>query len=160
MKYDFGCLSRYETKRLALVVAKELKPPQILLLYGQLGSGKTFFVRAMAREFGIDESQVTSPTFSLINIYKGTTTVYHVDLYRLDKVEEEFSMDLEEIVERRDGILVVEWADRFEGFWPKGCLKILFEFCKNGRIVQMESQDDLIEKIITRWSNEKEIRKA
>ncbi|MEJ5229353.1 MAG: tRNA (adenosine(37)-N6)-threonylcarbamoyltransferase complex ATPase subunit type 1 TsaE [Pseudothermotoga sp.] len=156
-KYKFGCLNRHEMKRLALVVARELKAPQTVLLYGQLGSGKTFFVRAMAREFGIDESQVTSPTFSLINIYRGTTTVYHVDLYRLDKLEEEFAMELEEIMERKDGILVVEWAGNFEGFWPESCLKIFFEFCKNGRTVQMESQEDLIEKIVSRWSNEKEI---
>lgn len=157
MRYDFGCVARHEMSKLASITAKELKPSQIVLLYGQLGSGKTTFVSEMAEDLGIEKGRVRSPSFSLINIYKGHSLVYHVDLYRLEDFDTEIIMELEEIIERKDGILVVEWADRFEGFWSKDCLKIFFDFCENGRIVRMESKDDLVERIVSRWLNGKKI---
>lgn len=157
MRYNFGCLERFEMSRLASIVAKQLKPPQIVLLYGQLGSGKTTFVNQMAQDLGIKKEQVRSPSFSLINVYKGHLVVYHVDLYRLEGFDKEFVMDLEEIIENHDGILIVEWADRFEGFWSENCLKIFFDFCENGRMIQIESKDDLVQKIVSRWSNEKKV---
>lgn len=157
MRYDFGCLERLQMAELASIVAKELKPPQIVLFYGNLGSGKTTFVSDMAQDLGIEKGQVRSPTFSLINVYKGRSVVYHVDLYRLEGFDKEFVMDLEEIAEDPNVILIVEWADRLENFWPQDCLKIFFDFCENGRIIQIESESSLVQKIVSRWLNGKKV---
>ncbi|MFN4190762.1 MAG: tRNA (adenosine(37)-N6)-threonylcarbamoyltransferase complex ATPase subunit type 1 TsaE [Pseudothermotoga sp.] len=157
MKYNFGCLEKTEMSKLASIVAKELKPSQTVLLYGLLGSGKTTFVAEMAQDLGIEKGRVRSPSFSLINVYKGHSLVYHVDLYRLEGPDKEILMDLEEIIEGRDGILIVEWADRFEGFWSQDCLKIFFDFCENGRMIQMEAKDELLQKIVSRWLNGKKV---
>ncbi len=157
MRYDFGCLERHQMSKLAWIVAEELKPPQTVLLYGQLGSGKTTFVSDMAEGLGIEKGRVRSPSFSLINVYKGHSMVYHVDLYRLENFDSELTMDLEEIIENKDGILIVEWADRLEGFWSEDCLKVLFDFCENGRMIQMESKNDLVQRIVSRWLNGKKV---
>lgn len=101
--------SEHETGRIAADLARGLAPGRVVLLYGQLGAGKTAFVRGFVQGRGVPADEVSSPTFTLIQEYGGGA-VYHVDLYRLAP-EEVDDLGLEELPER-GGLVCIEWADR------------------------------------------------
>jgi len=103
--------SEQETRSIASALALDLAMGTVLLLCGDLGAGKTAFVRGLAEGLGIDAEEVTSPTFTLVHEYRGgRLPLIHVDLYRLDRA------DLDEIGLDQDlaaiGIVAVEWAER------------------------------------------------
>jgi tRNA threonylcarbamoyladenosine biosynthesis protein TsaE len=101
-----------DTFEIARLLGLALAPGDVVALTGDLGAGKTTFVRGMAPAFGIDPEAVSSPTFALIQAYAGSRgTLHHADLYRLD-ADEVADLGLLELVE--SGVLVVEWAER----WP------------------------------------------
>ena len=103
--------SEFNTVKLARSFAAGLEIGDILFLSGGLGSGKTVFVKGLAAGLGINPDDVSSPTFSLINQYKGTEFfLYHVDLYRVDKAGT-LDLGLEELG-TTDGILAIEWPER------------------------------------------------
>jgi tRNA threonylcarbamoyladenosine biosynthesis protein TsaE len=94
--------------------AATLSPGAVVLLYGQLGAGKTAFVRGLARGLGAAADEVSSPTFTIIQEYAGrTATLYHVDLYRLEPPEVD-DLGLDELVSG-EGIVAIEWAERWRG---------------------------------------------
>jgi tRNA threonylcarbamoyladenosine biosynthesis protein TsaE len=100
-----------ETERLGAELAPELRPDGVLLLSGELGSGKTVLARGLAGALGIDPRQVLSPTFNLIREHRGTAgSMVHVDLYRLAP-EETAALGLDEVL-AAGGVKVVEWAER------------------------------------------------
>lgn len=84
---------------------------EVVLLTGELGAGKTAFVRGLARGLGVDSREVASPTFVLLTSYPGPLTLHHADLYRLTGDGDERELGLEELPGPR-GVLAVEWADR------------------------------------------------
>ena len=103
--------SEQETRSIASALAQDLAMGTVLLLSGDLGAGKTAFVRGLAEGLGIDADEVTSPTFTLVHEYRGgRLPLIHVDLYRLDRA------DLDEIGLDQDlaavGVVAVEWAER------------------------------------------------
>ena len=112
--------SEEETERIGESLARNLRSGAVLLLYGELGAGKTALVRGLARGLGAPTENVTSPTFTLIQEYAGTAvTLYHVDLYRLTPREVD-ELGLEELV-AGDGIVAIEWAERWAGRPDDAC---------------------------------------
>jgi len=100
-----------ETIRIAKKVAKTLKPGDIVYLYGELGSGKTVFVKGICLGLGVKE-EVTSPSFVIATQYHGALAVAHIDLYRLQRGEA-VGLPVEEYI-LHNGVTVIEWADRIE----------------------------------------------
>lgn len=102
--------SEAETMEVARALGRRLAPGAVVLLYGDLGAGKTAFVRGLAEGLGASPDEVSSPTFTLIQEYAGPTRLYHVDLYRLEPAEVD-DLGLEELM-AGDGVVAIEWADR------------------------------------------------
>ena len=103
-----------ETSAAGESLGRGLRPGDVVLLYGDLGAGKTAFVRGLARGVGANPDDVSSPTFTIVQEYAGTAlTLYHVDLYRLEPAEID-DLGLEDLV-AGDGVVAIEWADRWRG---------------------------------------------
>lgn len=103
--------SELETAAVARALAGTLAPGDVILLSGNLGAGKTAFVRGLADGLGIDPDEVSSPTFTLVHEYRGgRLTLYHVDLYRLERAATD-DLGLDELGVA-DGVLAIEWPDR------------------------------------------------
>lgn len=106
--------SEEETASAGESLAASLRPGDVVLLYGDLGAGKTAFVRGLARGLGATSDAVSSPTFTIVQEYAArAVTLYHVDLYRLEPAEID-DLGLDDLVSS-DGIVAVEWADRWRG---------------------------------------------
>jgi tRNA threonylcarbamoyladenosine biosynthesis protein TsaE len=116
--------SEQETFALAERLARTLTPGIFVLLHGNLGAGKTVFVRGLASGLGADADGVTSPTFVLIQHYRGTIPLVHADLYRLDNAVAVDDLGLEELGD--GGVVAVEWADRMATV-PKGSVSVTIE---------------------------------
>lgn len=101
-----------ETEDLAAEVARGLPRGATVLLFGDLGAGKTAFARGLARGLGIDPDEVSSPTFTIVQSYAGPRVLHHVDLYRLEPGFDVDELDLGELT--AEGVLVVEWAERWQ----------------------------------------------
>jgi tRNA threonylcarbamoyladenosine biosynthesis protein TsaE len=100
-----------ETVAAGRELAKTLSPGNVVLLFGDLGAGKTAFVRGLADGLGASPDEVSSPTFTIIQEYAGPIRLYHVDLYRLNAAETE-DLGLDELV-AGEGIVAIEWAERW-----------------------------------------------
>jgi tRNA threonylcarbamoyladenosine biosynthesis protein TsaE len=102
--------SEQETFALGRTLAGSLVPGTFVLLYGELGAGKTAFVRGLAAGLGADPEEVSSPTFVIMQHYKGRVPLTHVDLYRLDSAAEVDDLGLEELAD--GAVLAIEWAGK------------------------------------------------
>lgn len=111
-----------ETKKIANDIAKQLRTNDTVFLTGDLGSGKTTFVKGMAEAYGIS-TRILSPTFSLLRIHKvekkeavkkGIKFLYHIDAYRIEDGDKEIEETLKELKDRNDGIICIEWADNLK----------------------------------------------
>ena len=103
--------SEAETEALAAELAAAFRGGEIVLLSGELGAGKTVFVRGLARGVGADPEEVASPTFVLLTRYPGRLMLHHADLYRLAGGGDDLELGLEELPGPR-GVLAIEWAER------------------------------------------------
>jgi tRNA threonylcarbamoyladenosine biosynthesis protein TsaE len=113
-----------ETLELGERIGRELSGGEIIRLSGPLGAGKTMLVKGIARALGIDEGEVTSPSFTLVNPHRGRLLLYHIDLYRLDEgASAAHAVDLDEILRDEQAVVIIEWAERLghyplpEGVW-------------------------------------------
>ena len=112
-----------ETLQLGKSLGSSLIPGDIILLNGDLGAGKTYLTQGICYGVGLDEgSYIRSPTFTLINEYQGKLPIYHIDLYRIDSLEEIYSLGLEEILFNQ-GITIIEWAEKLRS--PKNRKNLL-----------------------------------
>ncbi|WP_138432031.1 tRNA (adenosine(37)-N6)-threonylcarbamoyltransferase complex ATPase subunit type 1 TsaE [Fodinibius saliphilus] len=126
MEKEFTTRSPEETIALGEKIAAELTAGDVLCLDGELGAGKTHFVKGMAKAYGIDSTEVHSPTFTLINEYSGTKMLYHFDCYRMESPKEAVEIGAEEYF-YGDGISVIEWPGRIEPLLPLDAIWISIE---------------------------------
>lgn len=112
-----------QTEAIAAELAQTLQGGECVALHGDLGAGKTQFVRGLVRALGSDQ-RVSSPTYVLLNVYSGgRLTVYHLDAYRVHGGEDFEQIGFEELLEQ-NGVVVVEWAGRVMDLLPPHCIQI------------------------------------
>lgn len=115
MNYKYTSHSEDDTIELAENIESEKFPGMVICLNGELGSGKTVFVKGFAKALGIDET-ITSPTFSLVKeYYNGEMPLFHMDVYRLDETSEDFG--LADYI-NQNGVCIIEWPEMVEGQLP------------------------------------------
>lgn len=125
--------SEKETEAIAEEYASGLKPGDVVCLYGDLGAGKTQFVKGFVRAFGLSGDEVNSPTFTIINEYIGSVPVYHFDCYRLEHEEEALEIGAEEYF-YGNGVCIIEWPERILSVLPDSRKEIhLNHIAKNRR---------------------------
>jgi tRNA threonylcarbamoyladenosine biosynthesis protein TsaE len=115
-----------ETCRIAKTFAKTVKQGDIVCLEGDLGAGKTHFVKGFVEAFGVNRNAVTSPTFTIINEYDGSIPIYHFDCYRLESIEEALEIGAEEYL-YGVGVCIIEWPERIQSILPKHSKKIIIK---------------------------------
>jgi tRNA threonylcarbamoyladenosine biosynthesis protein TsaE len=114
------------TFELGQTISRNLTGAATILLSGDLGAGKTVFAKGIAAGLGIEPADVTSPSFTIINVHSGRLKLYHIDLYRLDS-SDCAGLGLEEIFEDPQGVVVIEWAERLP--WPpRPAVRIQIEY--------------------------------
>lgn len=114
--------SEAETVEIAREISKTLKPGDVVALCGDLGAGKTAFVKGVARYFDAADA-VTSPTFTIVNEYNGSLDIYHFDAYRLENVSPDECDWLDDYL-FGDGVCLIEWAENIEAVLPSDYIKI------------------------------------
>jgi tRNA threonylcarbamoyladenosine biosynthesis protein TsaE len=120
-----------ETRQLGMQLAQELRAGDCLGLIGQLGAGKTTFVQGLAAGLGAAEP-VSSPSFVLMREYHGRLTLYHVDAYRITKLDELREIGLEDLV-LAEGVVAIEWGEKASGLLPHGCIEVRLEILPDQR---------------------------
>jgi tRNA threonylcarbamoyladenosine biosynthesis protein TsaE len=130
--------SAEETINLGKKIGRSLKKNDVICLVGPLGAGKTTLIQGIAEGMGVKD-YVTSPTFIIINECQGRLPFYHIDLYRLDNIEQIEDLGIEEYFSR-GGVCVVEWAEKLGELKPKGSHEIKIEIVsENGRKLTLSS---------------------
>ena len=142
--YKFISQNELETKNFAKQLASKLKPKDVVVLTGELGSGKTKFAEGFLSYFGL-ENEISSPTFNIVNEYKkDDINIYHFDVYRLEDSSEFYEIGGEEYFE--NGICLIEWGELIEDALPNNYIHIVFEkdsSNENIRILNVKSKEVL-----------------
>lgn len=130
MDFPFHAIVRSEVEAIltAKNFAKKIKPGDVILLNGDLGSGKTFLVKYICKEFGIDN--ISSPSFAIVNEYHNKKNFVHFDFYRIKKVEELYDIGFHEYLSG-ENIVFIEWSNRFLDILPKRNYQIDLKFVDN-----------------------------
>lgn len=141
--------SENDTKKIAKILASKFKKGDLIVLTGELGSGKTKFTEGFLSYFGL-EDEISSPTFTIVNEYKkDDTNIYHFDVYRLEDSSEFYAIGGDEYFDK--GICLVEWGELIQDALPKEYIKIDFsrdENDENKRILNIQSVGNKYDKII------------
>ena len=133
--------SKDETKLIARGFANSLKSGDIVLLKGDLGAGKTVFVKGVTEFFSHGDAIAISPTFMIVNVYETTPEIYHFDLYRIENIEELDAIGAEEYL-FGDGISFVEWAERVDGYFPKNSIKVeIKKITETERLIRIDDNE-------------------
>ena len=128
-----------ETALLGKLIGEAARPGDVVLFTGDLGAGKTTMSQGIAEGLDILE-EVTSPTFTLMQIYHGRMDLYHLDVYRLSSEEEALDIGIEEAM-YGEGLCLMEWAEHFPSLWPEDHLLIRIERrLQAGRKIEMSAQ--------------------
>ena len=125
-----------DTEAVASRLGARVAGGTVILLYGDLGAGKTAFVRGLAAGLGVDPDEVSSPTFTLVQEYRGRLALQHVDLYRLHPGAEVEELGLDEFVARGD-VVAVEWADRLVDLPPDAVMVTLTDLGDTRRRIEV-----------------------
>ena len=148
--YIFKSYSENDTKEFAKKLASNLKNGDVIVLTGDLGSGKTKFTEGFLSYFGL-EDEISSPTFTIVNEYhKNNINIYHFDVYRLEDSSEFYAIGGEEYFE--NGICLIEWGELIEDALPNEYIKIDFSRNLNDenlRILNIQSIGNRYDKLIS-----------
>jgi tRNA threonylcarbamoyladenosine biosynthesis protein TsaE len=119
---EFVTQSADETERVGERLGHRLVPGDVVALSGQLGAGKTCFIRGLARGLGVTQG-VSSPTFVIVNQYTGRMPIFHIDAYRTESLTELLDIGFDEYVSG-DSVTVIEWSDKLEPLLPPGAIRV------------------------------------
>lgn len=133
--------STADTERIGEKVASCLNGTEMIALFGDLGAGKTAFTRGLCRGLGIDDG-VSSPTFAIVNVYRGRFPVYHFDMYRIGSVDDLFATGFYDYLDT--GVIVIEWSENIESELQDDAVRIRITKTENDdeRIFEIEGMDD------------------
>ncbi|NOY77500.1 MAG: tRNA (adenosine(37)-N6)-threonylcarbamoyltransferase complex ATPase subunit type 1 TsaE [Calditrichaeota bacterium] len=118
-----------ETFALGERLARYLKPGAVVAFWGDLGAGKTVMIKGICKGLGIDAEDVTSPSFTVMNIYEGEIPVFHFDFYKIQSYEEVSGYGIEDYF-YGEGISLIEWAERIESYLPEDRIPIVIRRLK------------------------------
>lgn len=113
--------SPQQTEELGAKIASVLKGREMIALFGDLGAGKTAFTRGLCAGLGIDDG-VCSPTFAIVNAYKGKYPVYHFDMYRIADADDLFAVGYYDYIGQ--GVIIIEWSENIESELEPDCIRI------------------------------------
>jgi tRNA threonylcarbamoyladenosine biosynthesis protein TsaE len=135
MKIIVNCIS--ELKSVALQLIQYKKNKNIICFYGEIGVGKTTFIKEICKNLLVDDN-VSSPTFSIVNQYKTKENkiIYHFDFYRLENEEEAYDMGYEEYFFQND-LCLIEWPEKIEGLIPEDIIKVILTKKGEQRIIEI-----------------------
>ena len=155
-EFELTSCSPDDTKKIGTVIGELVLPEDVLLLEGKLGAGKTCLTQGIALGLGIDD-YVLSPTFVIMRELYGRLPLYHIDLYRLDNIEESMDLGLDDYF-YGDGLSVVEWAEKAISIMPRNRLLIRISYSSDTerRLLLEPSGDryiELVEKIIKGYTS-------
>ena len=119
---EFLTRSADETERVGERLGRRLVPGDVVALSGELGAGKTCFIRGLARGLGVTQG-VSSPTFVIVNQYTGRMPVFHIDAYRTESLTELLDIGFDEYVSG-DSVTVIEWSDKLEPLLPPAAIRV------------------------------------
>jgi tRNA threonylcarbamoyladenosine biosynthesis protein TsaE len=127
------------TRELGETLGRLLAKGDVVALVGELGSGKTVLAQGLAQGLGVDSDEyVSSPSFALVNQYRGRIPIYHIDTYRLGEAVEMVALGYEDYFEP-NGVTIIEWADKVEELLPEKCLLIVIAIVdRNSRELNVE----------------------
>ena len=138
---EFISKSKEDTLMIAKDFANTLSVGDIVLLNGDLGAGKTVFVKGVTDYFSSGKAIAVSPTFLIVNVYETDPEIYHFDLYRIEDMEELDSIGAEEYL-FGNGISFVEWPERAEGYFPSSAIKVeIKKMGENDRLIRIENNE-------------------
>jgi tRNA threonylcarbamoyladenosine biosynthesis protein TsaE len=116
------------TRELGHKIGEKLKPGTIFALTGELGCGKTLLTRGIAEGLGVPSRHINSPTFVLVNEYKGRMPIFHMDLYRLGNIDDGFEIGIMDYFNRTsEGVMLIEWAEKMASLLPEDVIKVEYE---------------------------------
>jgi tRNA threonylcarbamoyladenosine biosynthesis protein TsaE len=144
--------SAHETVQVGKKIGQWLRPGEVVALMGELGAGKTQFIKGLAQGVGVKKSAyVSSPSFTLINEYKGEIPFYHIDLYRLEEEKEAEELGLEEYF-HGEGITAIEWADRIPSLLPGELLRVQIHYTgEQTRSIELVAKGKRYEELIKKF---------
>lgn len=131
--HHYDTASPDQTKEHAAHFAETLSAGDVVVLRGELGAGKTQFAKGIARGFWLDEEEVASPTYALVNEYEikmndgSDGKLYHLDCYRFEKPEELLELGVEEYLYPKQAISIIEWPERIEQYLPGHYIEVHIE---------------------------------
>ncbi|MDP2972867.1 MAG: tRNA (adenosine(37)-N6)-threonylcarbamoyltransferase complex ATPase subunit type 1 TsaE [Deltaproteobacteria bacterium] len=160
-KVVFNSKSPSETIRIGKTIGSSLQAGDVVALMGELGAGKTQFIKGLAQGVGVGKSvYVSSPSFTLINEYKGEIPFYHIDLYRLEEEKEAEELGLEEYF-HGEGITEIDWADRIPSLLPGELLRVNIHYTgKQTRSIELVAKGKRYEELIKIMSSEFVVRSS
>jgi len=118
----YKVISEQDTENIANEFSLLIKPGEVIVLNGNLGSGKTFFIKSVLKSFNI--VGVSSPTFSIVNEYTGNIKYYHLDFYRIEMVKELYDIGFDEYMNDEEAIKFIEWGNLFPAILPHKRIEI------------------------------------